>query len=695
MSVERPVAEPQVKLEPLRRKSRVKVVLFSGGRGSGVLSRQLINNSEVVLTLAVNGYDDGASTGEVRRFLGDSLGPSDFRKNASRLAGELRSCPADLLQLVEMRLPVGCAFEDGLSSLDAICGAARSSSTAATAVGDLAERLDRTTRGRLAARIEAFRRELETTRQPFSFSDCSIGNLVFAGSFLTCGRVFNQAIDDYCALVGLSPGLLENVTDGTNAFLVGIDLSHQILGSEGEIVDAKARNRIKDIYLIDHPLSEMERRELQARPSEHMAGRLDALSTRVSINQRLVDRIAAADLIVYSPGTQHSSLFPSYLTPGLSAAIARNFTAIKLLVTNIQADAEIAGSSAVDIIDRAVYYLKEKGRLRTPTPCLITHYLLNDPTRSAMDSSYVPLGRLDSLEDPRMVRIGNYEEGVTGRHDAAKILTPFIESFLIAPNPPRVAVWLYDANSTNKVTQSILEMMRGGLADLPVDLTVCYRADQPIDPAVTELLPFEIRNLGGPKNEEPEAFREAVQRGGFDYVVLFESSGMYQGEDLVSLVSHLPSRRLDAVWGSRRLSVRDIQESYRLRYRHKVAIGAISYVGSHLLSLAYLLFYGRYISDTLSGARAVRARYVLEPSVDLGHKQANQHLLSLLLSERAELLETPVQFLPISPERVHRTSVLEGLQSLLTILWWRVTRRRPLANEPRPVPAVTVDRSGR
>ena len=86
-------------------------------------------------------------------------------------------------------------------------------------------------------------------------------------------------------------------------------------------------------------------------------------------------------MIIYAPGTQHSSLFPSYLTPGLSDAIAANLTAIKLLVTNIQADAEIAGSSAVDIIDRAVYYLKEKGRLSTPTPCLITHYLLNDPGR--------------------------------------------------------------------------------------------------------------------------------------------------------------------------------------------------------------------------------------------------------------------------------------------------------------------------
>ena len=66
-----------------------RVVVFSGGRGSGVLSRQLVKDPRIELTLAINGYDDGASTGEVRRFLGDSLGPSDFRKNASRLALDL------------------------------------------------------------------------------------------------------------------------------------------------------------------------------------------------------------------------------------------------------------------------------------------------------------------------------------------------------------------------------------------------------------------------------------------------------------------------------------------------------------------------------------------------------------------------------------------------------------------------------
>jgi hypothetical protein len=168
----------------------------------------------------------------------------------------------------------------------------------------------------------------------------------------------------------------------------------------------------------------------------------------------------------------------------------------------------------------------------------------------------------------------------------------------------------------------------------------------------------------------------AALDGHFDYVVLFESSGMYRGEDIVSLCSHLSLGRLDAVWGSRRLSVRDITESYRLRYRHAPVLGALSRVGSHLLSLAYLFCYGRYIADTLSAVRAVRAGDALALPVPLTHKQANHWLLVRLLSRQADVLEIPVQFLPLSPELVKRTTVADGVRALWTILRERV-RRRP------------------
>ena len=151
-------------------------------------------------------------------------------------------------------------------------------------------------------------------------------------------------------------------------------------------------------------------------------------------------------------------------------------------------------------------------------------------------------------------------------------------------------------------------------------------------------------------------------------MLLFESSGMYRGEETVPLLSQLATGRLDAVWGSRRLSVRDIEESYRFRYSASALAGTISYLGSYALSLACLTLYGRYITDTLSGVRAIRAADVFDPRVDLGHKNANHLLLSRLLRRKAEILEIPVRFVPLAPDRVKRTSAVEGMRALATLV---------------------------
>ncbi len=648
---------------------KVRVVLFSGGRGSRVLSKELIRNPQVQLTLAINGYDDGASTGEIRRFLKDSLGPSDFRKNASRMARELQSCAEALIDLLDLRFPPACSPEEAQEFFSWIQGSSMERpSEWQTRLPELFEQLNTSFRSNLVQKLLYFRKEMDRTARSFSFSDCSLGNLVFAGCFLEQGRNFNEAIASYCSLLNLPEGMILNVTDGANAFLVALDRQNRLLASEADIVNANQRNFIQDLYLIDRPLEDQERAWLAVAAFEEITKFLESRSKTVVVNHHLLDRISEADLILYSPGTQHSSLFPSYMTPGLGAAIAHNLTAIKILVTNVQEDAEIPDSSAVDIIEKAVRYLKEKDHRQIPTPCLITHYLINDPRRSNGESPYVPLGRLESLEDPRLVSIGNYEDGVTGHHDATKVLTPFVESILTKGETRTVAVFLMETASLNKITQTILEMFRGGIQNLPVSIRVFYYSEETTDPAFRESIPFQLCNL-----HHPGGLLDVLQEQRFDYVILFDSSGMYRGEDVVNLAALLSHRRLDAVWGSRRLSIRDIRESYKLRYRHNIVLGAISYIGSHLLSLVYLLLYGRYISDTLSGARAIRASYLQAGPIDPEDRCLNQKILSRLLRDRGEIFETPVQFFSLSPEKVKRTTVLDGVRSLLTILTHRFT----------------------
>jgi hypothetical protein len=77
---------------------------------------------------------------------------------------------------------------------------------------------------------------------------------------------------------------------------------------------------------------------------------------------------------------------------------------------------------------------------------------------------------------------------------------------------------------------------------------------------------------------------------------------MYNGEDVPWLISHLtdasmPSGAVAAV-GPRHRGVAAAQVP------EARALALLSSIGSHTLSLLYLALYGRYVSDTLSGARA-------------------------------------------------------------------------------------------
>ena len=611
---------------------KVKVVLFSGGRGSSALAKQLVVQPNIKLTLLVNGYDDGLSTGEVRRFLGDSLGPSDFRKNATRMALTLQSCSQGLIDILDLRFPIEIDEKLIQSVLDLLSGKKNQyKHKFVSQVTDKHKQLDAAAGALLADRMQAFSAELKRTGKQFDYSDCSLGNLIFAGSFLLCNRDFNSAVKDYSVLLGLPEELILNVTRGENSFLVATNRDNEFLASEADIVDANKRNFIREFYLIDTPLSEQE---VANSDNQELSRLLEAKQSKLQLNPEAQVAITQADIIVYAPGTQHSSLFPSYITPKLGDSIASNIHAWKLLVTNIQEDAEIPDSDAVTIINKAVFYLREKGLVDYPVSSLMTHYLVNDPNKDDKQRKYIPLGDLDGIEDPRLLRVQNFEDQLSGVHDADKILLPFIERVEASRIPSSVAVLLLHNNSAEKTVQTVLEMSRS-LVDHSSNTTVYYAGDR-IDYLHDMNLPFQINYVDKVAGNVDTALLEIALENEHNYICLVECSGMYHGYDIPSLISNIKQKNVDAVWGSRRLSVSDVQASYKFRYQRHPVLGFISYMGSHLLSLMYLCFYGHFISDTLSGMRIVRADFLKAMKVDIQHRSFNQYLLCELLKTKGK-----------------------------------------------------------
>ncbi|MEV3984200.1 2-phospho-L-lactate transferase CofD family protein [Nonomuraea sp. NPDC049758] len=325
--------------------STVSVALFGGGRGGAGIARALLRTPGTSLSLLVNGYDNGLSTGALRRWLPGMLGPSDFRKNLL-----LHLDPGDPRHtLLERRLPPGTTPAD----LDALIG-----DVAATGPAEAAREL-RVVADRLADRPGGL-----------DLADCALGNLVFAGAYLRLGEGFNAAVRA-CARTFGSPVRLLNVTGGENAFLVALKQDGRVLADEADIVAPQDGLPITGLFLLREPLSAADRAALAGRPAERVRELLARRSAAVTPNPEALLALAEADLIVYGPGTPHSSLLPSYLTPGLAEAVSGSRAAARVFVVNVGGDHDVQGLTATDLVDRTLAYLGDPGNERAT----ITHVL--------------------------------------------------------------------------------------------------------------------------------------------------------------------------------------------------------------------------------------------------------------------------------------------------------------------------------
>src|SRR5580698_271422 len=99
-------------------KTKINLVLFSGGSGTQSITEALLKHPQISLRILINAYDDGHSTGRLRRFIPGMLGPSDVRKNINRLMPVAERCQQALRSISDYRLPVGISRQDALNFID-------------------------------------------------------------------------------------------------------------------------------------------------------------------------------------------------------------------------------------------------------------------------------------------------------------------------------------------------------------------------------------------------------------------------------------------------------------------------------------------------------------------------------------------------------------------------------------------------
>ena len=347
-----------------------RVALFCGGRGSATIIKALLRHAGTQLTLLLNGYDDGQSTGELRQFLPGMLGPSDFRKNLSLLVGLRPPERSALQRILDYRLAP--RFSEAATDLRGLV----SSDSKPQLPEELSTALrNLNSRRRLAvvAYLKKFLEYWDQRGKMPALHDCALGNLVFAGAYLASGKDFNATVETLTKLCRTRARLL-NVSQGESRVLTALKADGALLHSEAEIVGPQSRSPILDLFLLPRELTHAEKKELATLPTAEKRQRLKSWEEPVGISPETDQAVRDADLIVYGPGTQFSSLFPTYRTQGLSPAILASRACAKVFIANLEWDHDIQGMRISELIDKALEFLGDP----TNDTRVITHVLCNN-----------------------------------------------------------------------------------------------------------------------------------------------------------------------------------------------------------------------------------------------------------------------------------------------------------------------------
>ena len=397
----------------------LNVVIINGGRGAAALIPALLAQQGLNVTSVVNAYDDGKSTGEIRRFFG-MLGPSDIRKVQELLLPENDPDHRAHLHLFQYRYPEDCNRADVMAGLRSFSDG---SSENLVGVQFSNQKMNKALCRFVGEFLDGLQGIEKARGEQFSFADCSIMNCIYAGAFLVFDRNIETAARYIDSLFKLKGTVLPTSIEDKK--LVALRENGEMLYCEADIVELRSNARIERIFLLDNNLDK-ERFELL--DLEEKRSFLNRHHCFVGVSQGVRLALQQADIIIYSAGTQHSSLYPTYMSSGLAEAIADN-KALKVFVTNIGADYETPSYKASDFILGAYRYLCLSGTRDYKMSELFDVVLINR-SKLKSDATYVEFDEAAFSDIPLMRIVDDFEStSQSGKHDGPKIVRKILSLY--------------------------------------------------------------------------------------------------------------------------------------------------------------------------------------------------------------------------------------------------------------------------
>ena len=348
----------------------MNIVIFSGGTGSIALQnglRKLIPNTEI--TNIINLYDDGKSTGIARKIC-NSLGPSDARKNhfIQYLNEHKNELNENIVEFYESRFNnISKKFVyEKLNSW-----------------GLLDE---------FSVYVDFFFDLYSQKKLKIELNDFSIANIVYSSMFSVIGvqdtlKYFKNFLNLSCSEI--------LINSEENLKLYAITKSGKLLGEEEIVKYFNSNDPIINIKFKN------ENNEYFDEYSE--------------LNEDIEDKLDNADIIIFSSGTQWSSLIPTYANKKIKQIIEKNSKKTMFIMNNEQ-DGDMSGISSNNLVHIIEKYISLKD----------TKFIVNKDANELLNSEII--GKKTYIS-----KMGN----INGKHDpdelAKTILMVYFDLFHILP----------------------------------------------------------------------------------------------------------------------------------------------------------------------------------------------------------------------------------------------------------------------
>lgn len=660
------------------------IVLFGGGRGTDSLVKGLKNTPNINVSILVNGYDDGLSTGHMREIAGPMLGPSDFRKNIARLASISDYRTSKIFsEILEYRFSKKTNNLDGLKIVEAIIHNGEEIDSKdfyfiKEKYAKLTIQQGHWIRKCLSKLLEHL--EKENKLKDIVFADMSIGNLLLAGAHISNSYSFNQAIREMSSIAEIDFELF-NITRGEPLVLCGLTKKGNFLPDEASIVSRELSEQIDEIFLVETEsiasLKKIILDDTAAGKSDH-SETLRECQKLPQLSKEAKTAIENADIIIYGSGTQHSSLYPSYMTRGLANTIAKNTKAYKIFLGNISRDADLVDETQTSIINKFFYYMgldTDRKNLKK----IVDTFLIHDPNSKILDSFHkFDISKLDQELIENTTIIQKDLEFDKGKHSTSRTLRELISiindhfespAIKFSTNLVSIIVPVLDEVRTISTVLDSLISLKKKSKLYSYEIICVDGGSNDGTKEILEKYETQVAIINSSEFGKGICVREGLKKAHGDIIVLFPGDLEYSTKDIEKIVQSLKNQEFGMSIGTRAYDSKDLNNRLISVYNKKSLTYYLSKYGGLMISLVFLLKYQRIVSDPLSSVKAFNIRVIREMKFKSTGFDFDIELISELFKTKNVLLEVPVSYNARSVDQGKKMVAKEGLSCLMRVLF--------------------------